>query len=90
MTRLRVLIATLLLAGFVAQFDTAHEHHCLIEKAACGTCRVVVAGFVATAPATTALHVACDASHAAPPPTDTHRPCTRLRDAFRLRAPPLP
>jgi hypothetical protein len=88
MTRLQILLACVLLACFAAQIDLAHEHHCLIEKAACSTCRVVVAPFAATPATTTVLHVASDPSHAGPPPMDAHRASTALRDAFRLRAPP--
>lgn len=88
MKRLRILLASVVLAACAAQFDVAHEHHCLIEKMACGTCRVVVAQFAATPPATAAIHVPCDPPHAVASLPDVQPRCTALRNAFRLRAPP--
>jgi hypothetical protein len=89
MTIVRILVAALALLCSTVQIDIAHEHHCLVEKAACGTCRTVVAPFAATPPVAATLHVVEQPVLAITAPCDAHDAATVLTDAFRLRAPPL-
>ena len=86
---LRTVVVCLLLACLAVQLDVAHDHHCVVEKVACATCRAIVTPMVAPADAPVLLPIPALVAAGITAVADAHRQSTALRDAFRLRAPPL-